>query len=557
MRKNKILLISLIPFLAVLTAIAIASLNAARADFGPDFQTNGSTLIKYNGTDSSVLVPEGIEKLANSCFASNPLIQSVILPDTVTNIEYGAFSDCINLSNIVIPDSVTTISDSAFSNCQNLSNVSIGSGLYNLGSGVFSACSKLSDVSISDNNIFYCCEDGVIYSKKKDKLVQYLAGNNASEYLMPAEVEIIARYAFWGADSLKQVTTSSGLKKIDDYAFYNVPGLESVIIYEPVRSIELGAFESCPNLKQVIMPASVSNIHNSAFIGADPSLTFICDPNSYAYKFADSNKIKTAQTEVYKPDLTIEVSNNNQTQSTADNLDIEINLKEADDYYKESVLNGNNLGGASIVSDRAFVILGDLPVNTGKSSNSNSKDTMLLSSIDDFAFYNNSNLVAFDFEEAAADAQVIGKLAFARTAIEEIDIPSTVKTIGYGAFYHCDALSEIKIPESVTRVDAYAFDYTNFMKKFDSSDEDFLIVGDGVLIKYKGNSDEVIIPDNVKYISQYAFKDNSNVRVITFPDELLAINECAFYNCNNLMEINNLPDDCILEDNSFENCGIN
>ena len=96
----------------------------------------------------------------------------------------------------------------------------------------------------------------------------------------------------------------------------------------------------------------------------------------------------------------------------------------------------------------------------------------------------------------------IGSFSFARSGIQKVDIPDGVTTIGYGAFYHCDDLKEVNIPSSVTDIGENAFEHTPFIQDFyDNSEEDYLIVGDGILIAYKCDDKDFKLPSTVKKVA--------------------------------------------------------
>ena len=83
-----------------------------------------------------------------------------------------------------------------------------------------------------------------------------------------------------------------------------------------------------------------------------------------------------------------------------------------------------------------------------------------------------------------------------------VDIPDGVKTIGYGAFYHCADLENVVIPDSVEFIDAKAFEKTKWLENWYNSDEDdYLIVGDGILLAYKGDKSDFVLPNYVKSVS--------------------------------------------------------
>lgn len=79
-----------------------------------DFAINGSILVKYNGSDSEVVIPGGVTAIADSAFESNYAISRVVIPEGVTAIGEEAFGYCRNLSEVVIPASVNTIGRDAF-----------------------------------------------------------------------------------------------------------------------------------------------------------------------------------------------------------------------------------------------------------------------------------------------------------------------------------------------------------------------------------------------------------------------------------------------------------
>lgn len=59
----------------------------------------------------------------------------------------------------------------------------------------------------------------------------------------------------------------------------------------------------------------------------------------------------------------------------------------------------------------------------------------------------------------------------------------------------------------------------------------------GELIKYNGAATEVVIPDNVTIIGNYAFKDCKGLKSVVIPNSVTSIKEQAFKNCMNLKEI--------------------
>lgn len=139
----------------------------------------------------------------------------------------------------------------------------------------------------------------------------------------------------------------------------------------------------------------------------------------------------------------------------------------------------------------------------------------------------------------------IGYYAFEGcTALESITIPST--KIGYAAFRNCTALQSIKLLDSVQSVGRYAFDSTAWYK---AQPEGLLTIGN-VVYGYKGEAADIVIPDGVKciadyaffgsdassvvipsglyYIGSYAFSDTANMKYLSVPESVISIGTKAF-----------------------------
>ena len=73
-----------------------------------------------------------------------------------------------------------------------------------------------------------------------------------------------------------------------------------------------------------------------------------------------------------------------------------------------------------------------------------------------------------------------------------------------------------------------------------AADSDFTIQ-DGVLTKYNGSGGDVVVPDSVKEVGQYAFYNCITLTSVKLPDSVTAIGDYAFRGCNSLTKLN-IPD---------------
>ena len=98
--------------------------------------------------------------------------------------------------------------------------------------------------------------------------------------------------------------------------------------------------------------------------------------------------------------------------------------------------------------------------------------------------------------------------------VEEVKITTATK-IGACAFYNCQSIKSIEIPDSVTSI------------------------GDGA---FGGCSSltSIVIPDSVTSIGDNAFSSCASVTSIEIPDSVTSIGSSAFYNCSSLTKVNYL-----------------
>ncbi len=140
--------------------------------------------------------------------------------------------------------------------------------------------------------------------------------------------------------------------------------------------------------------------------------------------------------------------------------------------------------------------------------------------------------------------------------IKRITFPKSLNHIGTNAFRNCENLSEIVFENPKTWISPDAFEGTQWLAQHT---EDFVVVN-GQLLKYNGNSEDIIIPEGVVHISEQAFKENEQIKTVTcsstletiwtysfadcislekviLNDKLRIINLCAFEGCANLKEV--------------------
>lgn len=187
----------------------------------------------------------------------------------------------------------------------------------------------------------------------------------------------------------------------------------------------------------------------------------------------------------------------------------------------------------SIVGNRAVFLLDHEKMEAKNGSDVDVTELFPVEShVEDWQFYLE---IGLKNKELPKGTKTIGRYAFARSGLTSINIPYGTTEIGYAAFYHCDNLKEVSIPATVTRIDAKAFQFTAWMEEFYNGESgvesDFLIVGDGILLAYRGDAETVIIPEGVKTIAEEAFLNHKEIKQVVYASTVKKIEENAFKGC--------------------------
>ena len=216
-----------------------------------EFEVEDGALLAFVGTETEVIIPNGIESIGD-----------------------GAFEDCVNITSIKISDSVTTIGDGAFYYCIALKNITIGKSVTNIGDEAFGECSGIESITVDADNPCYKSINNCLLTKDGKTLI--LGCKNS---IIPESVTSIGDFAFMCSQGLTNLTISHNVKRIGDGAFLGCSGLESVNISNGVTSIGSCAFvvedkfDNC-KLKKVIIPKSVKKMGHGVFPCKDDFIIF-------------------------------------------------------------------------------------------------------------------------------------------------------------------------------------------------------------------------------------------------------------------------------------------
>lgn len=408
----------------ILTHLPVSEADAAAS--ASDFQTQGSTLVKYRGTEERVTIPDTVEVVGESAFENNQKVQFVVIPKSVKRLD---------------------------------------------------------------------------------------------------------AYVFWECNNLEEVVLGKGLTAVDEYSFAGCTGLKQITIPENIQSIDAQAFAGCVNLTDIYIPATVTGIAEDAFLNCD-NVTIHADEGSVAAQFAQ----KLAEQKNRDPLVTAAPVQTPTAVSRPDTQATTEPVSTATPAPVATPVPGNVLGSTIIVGNHALVMVhpGEEKVQQGYTEPEAGQETgeeqditaeTENGKIPEWMYYRNQSVSAVTIPEGTTE---IGRFAFSRSSLRTVTIPEGVTTIDYAAFYHCDNLDNVILPDTVNTVGAKAFTHTGWMDDFEeNSMDDFLISGD-ILVAYKGNLPEVVIPNGVRVIAEEAFRNHTELKKVHLPASVTDIGNDAF-----------------------------
>ena len=382
------------------------------------------------------------------------------------------------------------------------------------------------------------------------------------------------------------------VNSIGYHAFDNCKKLQSVVIPNSVTSIQSYAFEYCRYLSSVTIPGSVTTIEGNAFDGCG-SLTSLQIPNSvtrigYRAFFAVPNVIYSGTATGYP----WEAANINcygegwfvYKDSSKKQLLRGAYAAEGDIVIDENVISigDNAFSGNSAI--RSVTMTHVETIGEGAFEGCENLSTLQmpesLTTIGGYAFrycYALSSVSvpnsvisvgynAFDgvpnviYSGTAKNAPwmarclngvVDGYFVFSdetktdlracfTSAPDTVFIPEGTLIINNNAFDHCSNVKSITIPNSLTTIKRYAISTGNSNIDLHISDLahwcsiqfDYDWSYSGTLYLNGEKVTNLVIPNNVESISDYAFCSMDTIVSVLFPSSLKSIGAYAFYECN-------------------------
>lgn len=536
-------------------------------------------LIKYNGSSTSIVLSHVVKHISADVFANNTTITSIDLSQTnITKIPENAFSGATALSTIIFNQKLKEIGKNAFLNTPWLASQSD----YVVIQGILIAYKGSSAAITIPSTVTY--------------IPEYVFKGNESitELSFDANSLAVADYAFYGCTSLATITnialiSSLGANTFKNTAYYSALTDNALVI---VNSTLLGVKG---NLTNIVVPSSVSKIVDGAF--QDSKITSLSFEDRTTRITIGKNAFNSSKllSEVTLIDMIDEVGYrafyNTAWLSSQTSPYIVVNNKLL-------LYNGTGIAidiAASITRLARGVFINNKSITTLRFNTSVQSEIMIpeMSFSGCTSLYNvtlprfvyigekafegtpwlagkgifaaqNNKLFAYQGNSTSivlpSNITSIYPYVFSKnTSITTIDLSqSQVTTLIDKEFSGCTALSTVILNTSLQDLDIKSFEGSPWLINYSANNGNTKFIQVSIptanivkLLGYISTDTTVVIPSDVNYLGQSAFKGNNLITSVSFKniEFKLSILSNSFKDCTSLSTV--------IFNNFVESIGIN
>ena len=398
---------------------------------------------------------------------TNEKITAIVVSEGITELQIGAFAVLTKLENVILPSTLKYI-----------------------GAASLAFCDSLTQITLPDE-----LETIDIYQVDSRNCVgAFMNSYSLSSITIPKNIKSIGENTFSDCRNLKTLTFAEGSQctQIGKNAFFRC-AMENVVLPEGMTTLGVGAFNGCNNLVSITIPSTLTTIDSTSL-------------NCYRL----SEIINKSSLDGIGSDYVVRSATSGESQ-----------IEKYGDYRY------------IVGDDGTTYLIGYF----GKRKNI-SLPTDRTYAIKDMAFVD-CRLKSLSIPNNVTS---IGKTIFYDTDAEyeneitTLTIPESVTDIAEAAFYECVNLTSISIPNSVTTIKSMTFYECTALKNENNIYGNAYYIGNSsnpylILLSAK-NTDitECEINSNTKFIYEDAFNGCNSLTSITILDNVIEINQNAFYN---------------------------
>lgn len=450
----------------------------------PMFTTDNDTLVKcaLNG-QKTVIVPEGIKTVGRKCFAGTN-VEEVVLPEGIETIDSDAFNFCAKLKKINFPETLKVIDHGAFNGCFSLETVILPKVMKEI-----------------NNYAFYAA--GVKHLTLPERVssvgIKVFAKTDIETTDIP-ESFTLGSEMFTECQKLHSINLLGSHITIPERCFGNCTNLTEIDITKTAL-IKDEAFRGCQNLSVSTIPADTL-VAVSAFEESGATDVTIEDISKVCNRvFANCKSLKK---------LTINIADGPTSVPSA--------LVRGCENLQTVMFTGRTQN-LTVIEAAAFK-------ETKNLNTVSLPDT--IKTISKEAFYDSG----IENIHLPKNLKQIGTMAFAKNGLKDIVIPNKTKRLGEYVFLDCKELTEVVLPESVTKIPSGIFEGCCSLKTINAPNVDTVCEQ----AFYDCKNLEVFDFSKLQTLGHMAFA-YTGIRKAVFSDRLVNLGTAIFSSCNNLQTV--------------------
>ena len=333
---------------------------------------------------------------------------------------------------------------------------------------------------------------------------------------------------------------------------------------KPVKTIAFDAFTGC-EFTEIYLPGTIQEIGMTAFFNCSSLTTVRFGNNSQLKQIRDNAFYNcTSLTSIYIPDSVTYIGDNAFYNCSNLTIYCEYSAKPTEWSNSWNSSNCPVVWGYEqqqeeepdpgeepdyIVVDDIRYLLNDGVATVTRQTQALSGDIVIpceivydqatyqVTAIADYAFFSCEDITSVVIPDSVT---VLGTGAFNTCrGLMSVEIPHSITVISDYAFYYCSALRNLEIPDSVTSIGAYAFCDCYYLTSLVIPDS-VITLGNGAFSSC-GNLTSVVFSGGVTTIGEDAFSGCIGLSEVILPDSLKVIGARAFFESSDLLSIK-IPD---------------
>ena len=504
-----------------LAAVNVDEANGCYASIdGVVYDKGRTTIVWYpEGHGESFEIPSTVKTVGDE-FNGCTTLRSIVIPQGVTRLCVGAFKGCAGLRELYVPGSVKRIEKDCFDDCSGLESITLGDGVQAV-ENAFHNCTALRRLILPDSldsvsfHSFRNCGavEEIRFPKGRFLAIGAVPQSFYPWGQAPFFVDGVYYEPYFDYNDQTALVRVANVPK-DQLPRTSFPGIETIAIPPIVEKygftyIVNQFWCNCaqfPDLHRLELPETIVDIRDTV-----PGLReYVVDQNNR--EFASIDGI------LYSRDLRKLIS-----------------VPRGTSPAKFVVRDGVELVAEKALKD--FHSVKEVVLGAG------------VREIGSHAFENCTSLRVVHFNSGL---EKIGSMAFSNTALESVELPSSLKDVcqrpfsGGRPFHGCRDLKEFKMAEEggpLTAIGGVLYGKGGrglVLIYCPPGYEGRLVIPDGV--DAIGDSamccaeklEAVVMPDSVRRIDGWALAECKSLREVVLSRELQYVGSCAFRNCPSL-----------------------